>query len=79
MALAGLFDHDDRAALSAAQAALEHVRQLPNERFVIPEASPVAKGTGRSVDQDGIKQFPRAAGASPVARELQTEQQGKEA
>ncbi len=53
-----LFDNDDDAMRAAAQAALRYSNQLPNDRFAIPESSPVAPGTGRAPNQDGIKQFP---------------------
>jgi len=42
----------------AAQAAITVNDTLPNDRFSIPEKSPTAQGTGRSVDQSAIKQFP---------------------
>jgi alkylation response protein AidB-like acyl-CoA dehydrogenase len=53
-----LFDNADTAAVTAADAALAHSSTLPNRNFVLPEASPIAKGTGRIPRQDGIKQFP---------------------
>jgi len=53
-----LFDNIDASAASAADAALAYSASLPNRNFVIPESSPVAKGTGKPTDQDGIKQFP---------------------
>jgi hypothetical protein len=37
---------------------MKHNDSLPNSEYVIPERSPVAKGTGRVNKQDGIKQFP---------------------
>ena len=43
---------------TAADAAIAHNDTLPNNRFVIPERSPVAIGTGKPLRQDGIKQFP---------------------
>ena len=43
---------------TAADAAIAHNDTLPNTRFVIPERSPTAMGTGRPLRQDGIKQFP---------------------
>src|SRR5581483_7949852 len=54
----GLFDNTDDSARAAAEAALRYSNELPNDRFSIPEASPVAKGTGRKLKQQGIKQFP---------------------
>ena len=64
-----LAHNDDESMLAAASAALKYSEQLPNGRFAIPEASPVARGTGRRPPQDGIKQFPgdRAAPAAPAA------------
>ena len=59
-------DNDDASAMEAAAAALAHSARLPNGNFVIPEASPVARGTGRTPRQDGIKQFP---GDAPPRRE----------
>jgi alkylation response protein AidB-like acyl-CoA dehydrogenase len=53
-----LFQNEDASMNTAAAAALAHVSQLPNDRFVIPELSPIAQGTGRAPKQDGIKQFP---------------------
>jgi alkylation response protein AidB-like acyl-CoA dehydrogenase len=42
----------------AADAAIAHNDTLPNSLFAIPERSPTAAGTGRTLRQDGIKQFP---------------------
>jgi acyl-CoA dehydrogenase family protein 9 len=53
-----LLHNDDASAMQAAAAALAHSEQLPNDHFVIPEASPNARGTGRKIEQNGIKQFP---------------------
>ncbi|MEQ8844078.1 MAG: acyl-CoA dehydrogenase family protein [Phycisphaerales bacterium] len=53
-----LRDNPDETMRVAASAAIEHNDALPNELFVIPERSPVAKGTGRTPNQDAIKQFP---------------------
>jgi hypothetical protein len=53
-----LFENSDTAAVAAAEAALAHSATLPNDRFAIPEASPIARGTGRAAPRDGIKQFP---------------------
>jgi alkylation response protein AidB-like acyl-CoA dehydrogenase len=55
---AHLFENDDDSAMKAADAELAYSAKLPNDRFVVPEASPNAKGTGRAPKQDGIKQFP---------------------
>ncbi len=53
-----LWDNEDESMLAAADGALRHSEQLPNDQFIIPESSPVAQGTGRRVKQDGIMQFP---------------------
>jgi alkylation response protein AidB-like acyl-CoA dehydrogenase len=53
-----LSHNDDASAMQAAAAALAHSETMPNDRFVIPEASPNARGTGRKIRQDGIRQFP---------------------
>jgi hypothetical protein len=53
-----LFDNDDDTMRSAAKAALDYSETQPNNRYVIPERSPNARGTGRVNKQDGIKQFP---------------------
>jgi len=53
-----LYEHADDTMLSAADAALKHNQTLDNKRFVIPERSPNAKGTGRTPGQAGIKPFP---------------------
>jgi len=54
----GLFDHHDDSIRTAADAALKYSATLPNDRFIIPESSPIARGTGRRPSQAGIKQFP---------------------
>jgi acyl-CoA dehydrogenase family member 9 len=56
-----LYEHADDTMLAAADAALKHSDSLTNKEFVVPERSPVAKGTGRTPKQDGIKQFPGEA------------------
>ena len=61
--LRGLFENDDAAAVAAAQAALAHSHTLPNEQFIIHEASPVAKGAGRQPKNDAIPQFPGVSAA----------------
>jgi hypothetical protein len=53
-----LYENSDETMLAAADAALKHSETLPNAQFVIPEKSPIAKGTGRTNKQDAIKQFP---------------------
>jgi alkylation response protein AidB-like acyl-CoA dehydrogenase len=54
----GLFHHHDESTRAAADAALRFSATLPNDRFIIPESSPNARGTGRRPSQAGIKQFP---------------------
>jgi acyl-CoA dehydrogenase family protein 9 len=56
--LGRLFDNDDEPMMAAAEAALKQVETLPNDRYAIPEGSPIAKGSGRKLDQTGIRQFP---------------------
>jgi hypothetical protein len=53
-----LFENDDDAMLAAAKAALKYSEELPNDGYVVPESSPVAKGTGRKADTSAVKQFP---------------------
>lgn len=53
-----LHENADDTMLKAADLALAHSATLPNSDFSIPESSPVAKGTGRELKQDHIKQFP---------------------
>ncbi|MEO0482941.1 MAG: acyl-CoA dehydrogenase family protein [Planctomycetota bacterium] len=53
-----MYENADDTMLATADAALKHNDTLANSLFVIPERSPVAKGTGREPDQSGIKQFP---------------------
>lgn len=53
-----MYENADDTMLAAADIALKHNDSLPNKYFVIPESSPIAKGTGRTVSQNGIKQFP---------------------
>jgi alkylation response protein AidB-like acyl-CoA dehydrogenase len=53
-----LYLNADGTMLSAADAAMAYTAALPNSDFVIPERSPIAKGTGRVAKQEGIKQFP---------------------
>lgn len=48
----------DETMRAAAEAAIRHNDTLPNSLFAIPERSPNAKGTGRPMKQDGIRQFP---------------------
>ncbi|MDX2017479.1 MAG: acyl-CoA dehydrogenase family protein [Planctomycetota bacterium] len=53
-----LYVNTDDSMLAAADAAIKYSDAQPNTGYVIPERSPVAKGTGRTNRQDGIKQFP---------------------
>ncbi|MGH7241940.1 MAG: acyl-CoA dehydrogenase family protein [Phycisphaerales bacterium] len=53
-----LSENADDTMLKAAAASIKHSDAMPNSEFSIPERSPVAKGTGKVVKQDGIKQFP---------------------
>jgi acyl-CoA dehydrogenase family member 9 len=53
-----LYENPDNTMLTAAAAALKYSDTLPNSNFAIPEKSPVARGTGRKLKQEGIKQFP---------------------
>jgi acyl-CoA dehydrogenase family protein 9 len=62
-----LYENADDTMLSTAAAAIRHSDTQPNSDFVIPERSPVAKGTGRINRQDGIKQFPGDAYADAHA------------
>ncbi len=68
-----LFDNDDDTMRLAAKTALEYSDTLPNNRYVIPERSPNARGTGRTNKQDGIKQFP-GDGYTPSQEPERTEQ-----
>ena len=62
-----LTENADETMLRAAEAAITHNDTLPNSDFVIPERSPVAAGTGRTPNQDAIKQFPGDAHAHASA------------
>ncbi|MEL6444814.1 MAG: acyl-CoA dehydrogenase family protein [Bacteroidota bacterium] len=53
-----LTDNIDGAMHRAAEAAIRHSDTLPNDRFYIPESSPVAKGEGKPVPTANIRQFP---------------------
>ncbi len=50
--------NSDESMRRTATAAIAHNDTMPNSLFAIPERSPVAKGTGKELKQDGIKQFP---------------------
>ncbi len=56
----------DPSMRRAASAAIAYNDTLPNGDFIIPERSPVARGTGRTPSQHGIKQFPGDAKAPPA-------------
>ncbi|HBS28878.1 MAG TPA: acyl-CoA dehydrogenase [Phycisphaerales bacterium] len=53
-----LREHCDDTMRRAAAAAIAHNDAMPNALFSIPERSPTAKGTGRTLKQEGIRQFP---------------------
>lgn len=57
----------DATMRTAAAAAIAVSDAEPNDAFIIPEASPTARGTGRTPRQDGIRQF----GGGPV-RQFET-------
>jgi len=52
-----LRENIDEALRSSIPVIRKYIDGLPNEKFMIPESSPNAKGTGREVKQDSIKQF----------------------
>ena len=52
-----LFENDDDSMRAATAAALKYSETLSNDRFAIPEKSPIAQGTGRTPDRSAIKQF----------------------
>lgn len=51
-------DNADDSMLRAAEAARRHNDTLPNGDYAIHEASPVAKGLGRPIPVEHIRQFP---------------------
>ena len=54
-----LHDNADNSMLTAAEAALAHVKTLPDSDYVVPEKSPaIAPAEGRKRSQEFIKQFP---------------------
>lgn len=59
-----LAENDDDKMLAAAKAAMTFSDTLPNDKFSIPEKSPVAAGTGRKLDTSAIKQFPGGSEAA---------------
>ncbi len=56
--LADALDNADDTMRTAAETALRYSDTLPNQRFILPESSPVARGTGRIPMREGIKTFP---------------------
>ena len=48
----------DDAMREAATAARRHNDTLPNDAFYLPESSPLAKGTGKAVPTEDVRQFP---------------------
>jgi hypothetical protein len=63
-----LYDNADQSMLKAAAAAIKHADTMPNSEYSIPEKSPIAKGTGRTLKQDGIKQFPGSPTVTSVTK-----------
>jgi alkylation response protein AidB-like acyl-CoA dehydrogenase len=55
----------DRSMRQAAEASRKHNDSLPNQDFYIHESSPIAAGTGKTVDNKYIRQFAGAT-APPV-------------
>ncbi len=51
----------DESMRHAADAARKHSDTLPNEDFYIHESSPIAKGTGKPISTENIRQFPGEA------------------
>ena len=60
-----LSDNTDDTMLTAAAAAMKYAQTLPNDRYVIHEASPNAKGTGHTPANDAVKQFTGDGQAPP--------------
>ncbi len=52
-----LHDNIDESMRQTAAAVRKYADSLPNGDYIIPESSPVAKGTGRVPDQSAIPQF----------------------
>jgi alkylation response protein AidB-like acyl-CoA dehydrogenase len=73
-----LKNNADETMRPAAATAIAYNDTLDNSRFVIPESSPVAKGTGKKPNQDFIKQFPGPgyADSSGTRESEQTEPAG---
>lgn len=57
--LRDLYRNTDESMRAAAQAALRHIDELPNDQYSVPEKTPdeTALGTGREQDQTHIQQF----------------------
>jgi hypothetical protein len=53
-----LYRNADVSLRNAARVSMDYSDSLPNSRFIIPERSPVAAGTGRDPAQSAIPQFP---------------------
>ncbi|HEX3358935.1 MAG TPA: hypothetical protein VHS31_18295, partial [Tepidisphaeraceae bacterium] len=58
----------DNSMQHAAQSAMQHCDKLPNSDYVIHEASPNAKGTGKPPARTGIRQFPGDNAAKETER-----------
>lgn len=56
--LSEVLNNADDTMRAAAQAALRYSETLPNQKFFLPESSPVARGKGRPPAREGIKTFP---------------------
>ena len=65
-----LYRNTDETMLKAADKAIAYNDSLPNDLFIIPESSPVAKGEGREARNEGVKQFP---GGSAVSANQKTD------
>ncbi len=60
------YENGDDSMLQAADAAIRHSEAQPNSAYIIPERSPTARGTGKALKQDGIKQFPGERAKEPA-------------
>lgn len=52
-----LTQNPDDSMLKAADAMIRYNDTLPNSRFIVPEMSPIAKGSGRVAPKEHVKQF----------------------
>jgi acyl-CoA dehydrogenase family member 9 len=59
--ITSLRDNADGSLQEASQAARKYNDALPNSDFYIHEASPIAKGTGKPIQTEHIRQFPGGA------------------